>query len=115
MTLEAEGTIDFVAHDPARDEALLVMVHDQPWGDMGHYLPPLQAKFNTYFAYATAGALVAAYPQLAGKSVHIQLRSTSPPGARELELLRIVAKNHLQPVGIRLSWRVVGEQHEHGI
>jgi uncharacterized protein DUF6572 len=115
MTLETEGTIDFVAHDPAHDEALLVMVRDQPWADAGHHLPPLQAKFNTYFAYATSGSLVAAYPELSGKSVHIQLRSTTPPGERELEFLRIVATHHLRPAGIRLSWRVIGEPHEHGI
>jgi hypothetical protein len=30
MTLEADGTIDLVAHDPTHDDALLIMVHDQP-------------------------------------------------------------------------------------
>src|SRR5262245_15280347 len=115
MTLRADGTIDFVAHDPARDEALLVMVHDEPWGNAGRALTILQAKFNTYLDYATAGGLISDHPQLAGKAIHIQLRATEAPGSRELEFLRVVAKQHLHPREIRLSWRLIGEPSEHGI
>ena len=115
MTLAAETTIDLVAHDPTRDEALLVMVHDRPWGDTGHSLPVLQAKFNTYLEYITSGQLIRDYPNMTGKAVHIQLRSTESPGERELGFLRIIARQHLQPAGTRLTWRVVGEQSEHGI
>ena len=115
MSLDAEGIIDFVAHDPKCDEALLVMVHDQPWAKLGQSLHKLQAKFNTYLDYATSGGLISGYPQLAGKSIHIQLRAIEAPGERELEFLRIISRHHLHPAGIRLSWRIVGEQTEHGI
>jgi len=53
MTISTPGTIDFVAHDPSRDEALLVMVEDRSWGDAGALLPDLQAKLNLYLDYAT--------------------------------------------------------------
>ncbi len=114
MTVEDASTIDFVAHDPKRDEVLLVMVHEQAWGGSGHGLPALQAKFNTYLAFATDGQFTAAYPQLSRKPIHIQLRSAAPPGEREIEFLRIFAEQHLKPAGIRLSWRVIDEPSEHG-
>src|SRR5438093_8622262 len=112
MTISTPGTIDFVAHDPSRDEALLVMVEDRSWGDAGALLPDLQAKLNLYLDYATTSQLTRAYPGLAGKPLHIQLRSTEPPGQRELELLGIVAKQHLGPRGVRLTHRVIGQPHE---
>ena len=112
MTVSASGTIDFVAHDPARDEALLVMVEDRTWGESGALLPELQAKFNTYLDYVTTGQIRQGYPDLGGKPVHIQLRSVEPPNAREREFLRIVAKKHLGPKGIRLSLRVIGGHGE---
>ncbi len=115
MTVGQDDTIDFVAHDPGRDEVLLVMVQDEAWGDSGLQLPALQAKFNTYLAYATAGRLAIDYPDHKGKRVHIQLRSTHPSGERELAFLRIVAGHHLKPAGIRLSWKVIGHNGEHGI
>ena len=114
MTIEDESTIDFVAHDPERDEVVLIMVQEQDWGDRGHQLPALQAKVNTYLAFALDGQLAAEYPAYAGKPVHIQLRSTTRPGERELTFLRIVSERWLEPSGIRLSWRVIGEPGENG-
>jgi len=112
MTISTPGTIDFVAHDPSRDEALLVMVEDRSWGDAGALLPDLQAKLNLYLDYATTAQFTRAHPELAGKRLHIQLRSTEPPGQRELEFLGIVAKQHLGPRGVRLTHRVIGQPHE---
>jgi len=112
MTVSTSATVDFVAHDPARDEALLVMVEDRTWGESGALLPDLQAKFNLYLGYVTTGQLQEGYPDLGIKPVHIQLRSVEPPGPRELEFLRIVAKKHLGPKGIRLSFRVIGDSRE---
>ena len=112
MTVSALGTVDFVAHDPARNEALLVMVEDRPWGDSGALLPDLQAKLNLYLGYVTTGQLQQGYPDLGTRPVHIQLRSVEQPGPRELELLRIVAKQHLGPMGIRLSFQVIGGTRE---
>ena len=88
---------------------------DEAWGDAGLQLPALEAKFNTYFDYVTEGRLLIDYPTFAGKGIHVQLRSTIPPGGRELEFLRLVAAQHLQPAGIRLSWKVIGEDGVHDV
>jgi len=115
MAVADAGTIDIVAHDPARDEALLVMVEDRPWPTNGAFLTDLEAKLNTYLLYVTGGRLVVAFPDLKDKPVHFQLRTTFPPGERELEYLRLVDKQHLRPASIRFSWRIIGETHEHGL
>lgn len=115
MTVKQGHTIDFVAHDPVHDEALLVMVQDEAWGDSGLQLPALEAKFSTYLAYVTEGRLVTDYPALTGRHVHVQLRAATPPGERESEFLRIVAVHHLQPTDIRLSWKVIGQDGVHDV
>ena len=115
MTVKQRETIDFVVHDPGRDEALLILVQDEAWGESGRQLPALEAKLNTYFAYVTEGRLVIDHPTFAGKGIHVQLRATTPPGGRELEFLSIVAVHHLQPARIRLSWKVIGEDDVHDV
>lgn len=109
MTVEQHGVIDFVAYDPDDGVVLLVMVEARDWGEAGELLPDLQEKLDTYFRYATGGELVADFPQLAGRPVRIELRATSAPGERELELLEIVLARHLAPAGIAFAWRVIGE------
>ncbi|HJZ66603.1 MAG TPA: DUF6572 domain-containing protein [Blastocatellia bacterium] len=115
MTVSVAGTIDFIAHDPAHDEALLVMVEDRGWGDAGTLLPDLEAKLNVYLDYVTSGQLQAAYPDLVDKPIHFQLRSLERPGKRELEYLRVVATQDLSPRGIRLSFKVIGETLENAV
>lgn len=114
MTIQQAETIEFVVHEPVDNEVLLVMVQAEEWGDSGHQLPALQAKLSTYHSYATEG-LAKDYPAFSGKRVHVQLRSSTPTGTRELEFLRIVAKLYLQPAGIRLSWQVIDEGGVHDI
>lgn len=58
MTVENTRVIDFVAHDPADDSVLLVMVEERSWGDRGSLLRDLQEKLNTYLDYAVEGWLV---------------------------------------------------------
>src|SRR5262245_40772589 len=115
MTVSTSDKIDFIAHDPGRDEALLVMVEDRSWGAVGPLLPELQSKLNTYLDYVVTGQLERAYPQLSLKRVNIQLRSAEALGPRELKLLNIVARQHLAPRGIRLTWKVVGQAGEHEV
>lgn len=114
MTVSQPNVIDFVAHDPQQDEALLVMVEHRAWGDRGELLPDLQTKLNTYLGFI-GDQLAADYPELAGKAVRVQLRSKFRLGEPELKFLRIVLKQHLEPKGIKLSWRVIGESTEHGV
>ena len=115
MSVAEVETIDFVAHDPGRDEALLVLVEERAWQDSGALLHDLQAKLNSYLLYVVEGKLGAEYPSLEGKPVHFQLRSSYPLGERELGFLRIVCKHHFAPAGIRFSWRIIGEHIEHGV
>ncbi|MGH8707491.1 MAG: DUF6572 domain-containing protein [Burkholderiales bacterium] len=115
MTVAASGMIDFVAHDPGRDEALLVMVEERPWGSSGHLLGELQAKLNVYLDYIVSGQLERAYPQLTAKRVNVQLRAVDPPGPRELEFLAIVARTQFLARDVRLTWQTIGQGTEHEV
>jgi hypothetical protein len=115
LTVAQADVIDFIVHDPKRDEALLVMVEDRPWLDKGHLLIDLETKLNTYLAYISNGQMAADFPNLRGKPVHVQLFASAPPGPREIEFLRIVSGQHLTPRGIWLSRKLIGENDEHGI
>jgi hypothetical protein len=108
MTTEQHNTIDFVAHDSTTGTVILVLVEDRPWGHCGERLHDLQAKFNAYLDYIVSGRLEADYPQVAGKRVKIELRSSYPPGARELEFMDIVVRNHFKPEGIDFGWSEIG-------
>ena len=112
MTVAEAGTIDFIAHDQERDEILLVMVEDRAWGESGALLPDLQAKFNFYLDYVMTGQFQQTYSTFGEHRVHIQVRSVDHPGPRELEFLRIMAEQHLAPLGIRLSFRMIGGDQE---
>jgi len=83
------------------------MVEAREWGDQGRLLPDLQEKFNTYLTYVTERQLASDYPQVAGLPVEIELRCSTPPGEREAEFLRIVAKQYLEPARIGFSWKVI--------
>ena len=115
MGVADADTVDLVAHDPNRDEAVLVLIEDRPWGNSGTLLPDLEIKLNTYLLYVTQGNLAEQFPDLKGKPVHVQLRSSYSLGEPELNYLRIVCMRHFAPAGIRFSWRVLGEQDEHGV
>src|SRR2546423_1382919 len=114
MSVSQPDVVDFVAHDPLKDEALLVMVEERAWGDHGELLPELQAKLNTYLGFIEH-QLSVDYPALTGKPVHVQLRSSFPPGNAELEFLRIALEQHLAPEGIQFSWRIIGDRSQHGV
>lgn len=84
MSVAQADKIDIVALDPKSDRVLLIMVEDRPWGDKGELLQNLQDKFNTYLAFVTEGQLLQEYPDMKGKKVEIQLRSS-----QELSLIHI--------------------------
>lgn len=108
MSADQPDVIDIVAVEAAGD-VLLVIVEGRPWGERGLLLPDLQRKLNTYLAYVTEGQLTQDYPAVAGRPVHIQLRAVEAPGPRELEFLALVIEHHLEPEGIRFSWRVLSD------
>jgi hypothetical protein len=114
MSVSQPDVVDFVVHDPLKDEALLLMVEERAWGDRGLLLPDLQTKLNAYLAFIEH-QLAVDYPELAGKPVHVQLRSAFPPEKAELEFLRIALEQHLAPEGIQLSWHIIGDGSQHGV
>ncbi len=107
MTAESHNTVDFVAVDRERHLVSLIIVEGREWGERGSLLPDLQAKLNTYIAYISEGQLKADYPDVAELPVEIELRSSTPPGKRELAFLDIVKRKHLKPAAIGLSWRLI--------
>ncbi len=108
MSTQEHDTIDLIAHQPDGDIAVLIIVEDRPWGDRGELLHDLQAKLNTYLSYITEGRLEVEYPSLTGRPVLIELRCSFPPGDREIEFLEIVGPRYFAPLGIRLTWRLIG-------
>jgi len=104
MTVDNPSVIDLVAHDSLSDVVSLIMVEHRDWGVDGALLSDLQAKLNTYLAYAVNGQFAADYPSHQGKVLRFDLRTAYPLGPREIELLEIVRRRHLSPRGIELSW-----------
>lgn len=100
--------IDFVAHDPKTDRAVLAMVEDRPWGDSGTLLPNLQQKLNTYLGFVLEGQLVKQFPQFAGKKIHFVLQTQHPLGRREEQFIDVVELQHLAPRDITWSVRILG-------
>ena len=114
MSIEEHDTVDFVAHDPAEDRVLLVMVAGGTWGHDGSRLPDLQSKLNAYLAYEEH-QLWDENPALKGKPVTFQLAAEEPPGEQELAFLQLAVDRVLGPSGIRMTWKKVGVELEHEI
>ena len=113
MAVEDPESVDVVAHEPEKDEVLLVMIEYRPWDAAAGLLQQLQGKFETYLSYALDGQLASDYPELRGKPVHIQVRTVHPPGPKAIDFMKSVSAKHLRPAGIRFSWKQVGQKPEH--
>ena len=88
--IEQTGVIDFFAHDPKRDEVLLVMFESRPWDNSELQLFQLQEKFNAYVSFLLDGEMADAHPELAGKDARIELRCAAMPESRALDLLNAI-------------------------
>jgi hypothetical protein len=88
--LERADVIDFFAHDPRRDEVLLVMFESRPWQNSDFQLFQLQEKFNAYVSFLLDGEMNDVHPELAGKSARIELRCAKMPEGRALDLLNAI-------------------------
>ena len=53
-------------------------------------LHQLQEKFNAYVSFLLDGEMIAAHPELAGKSARIELRCDYMPDDRALGLLNLI-------------------------
>lgn len=99
--------VDVVAVDPRTDTVVLMMVEVRPGGMEGQLLGALQARFNTYLAYALDGRMLSDDPDFAGKPVRIELMKVHAPGQRELAFLDAVSKRFRQPERIDFQWSLL--------
>jgi hypothetical protein len=84
------SVIDVVAHDPKRDEIVLVMNEARGWDGSDARLHELQERFNAYASFLLDGELAEAHPELAGKRARIEVRCTHMPDAAALELFGMI-------------------------
>ena len=84
------AVIDLFAHDQKADQVLLAMHEPRPWDGSDERLHELQEKFNAYVYFLLDGEMIAAHPELAGKSARIELRCDHMPDERALGLLELI-------------------------
>src|SRR6266446_5718064 len=84
------SVIDLFALDRKTNEVLLVMQESRSWDRSDERLHQLQEKFNAYVSFLLDGEMMAAHPELAGKTARIELRSDHMPDERALELLNLI-------------------------
>lgn len=75
--------VDLISPDPERDEVVLTVLEERPWGSSPEQLQELQDKLNNYLGYVLEGYLVKEYPEYEGKPVRFELDCVEPPGERE--------------------------------
>jgi hypothetical protein len=84
------GVIDLFALDQKTGEILLAMHEPRPWNGSDERLHELQEKFNAYLSFLLDGEMIAAHPELAGKTARIELRCDYLPDDRALGLLNLI-------------------------
>ncbi|HEY0369305.1 MAG TPA: DUF6572 domain-containing protein [Chthoniobacterales bacterium] len=84
------AVIDVFGLDEKRDQVLLVMNEERPWDGDEEQLHQLQEKFNAYASFILDGEMLAAHPELAGKSARIELHCAHMPDERAIELLGLI-------------------------
>jgi len=84
------SVIDMIAHDPKTDAAVLVMNEAHGWDGSDAQLHRLQERFNTYASFLLDGEFAEAHPELAKKQARIEVRCTSIPDSRAIELLGLI-------------------------
>lgn len=100
--------IDLFALDQKTDEILLAMREPRPWDGSDERLHQLQEKFNAYVSFLLDGEMLAAHPELAGKSARIEVRCDQMPDDRALGLLDLI-HNQLELQQIKMEV-IVAEQ-----
>ena len=84
------GVIDVIAHDAKTDTAVLVMNEAHTWDGSDAQLHELQERLNTYASFLLDGEFAETHPELAKKQARVEVRCTSMPDARSIELLGLV-------------------------
>ena len=81
------GVIDMIAHDPQKDQAVLVMNEWEIWDGSDERLFQLQERFNAYVSFLLDGEFAEWDPKLAQKRARIEVRCAHVPDARAIDLL----------------------------
>lgn len=82
--------IDLFGVDGKTGEVVLAMNEPRPWDGSDERLHELQEKFNAYVSFLLDGEMIAAHPELAGKTARIELRCDHMPDERALGLLNLI-------------------------
>lgn len=101
--------IDLFALDQKTDEILLAMREPRLWDGSDERLHQLQEKFNAYVSFLLDGEMLAAHPELAGKSARIEVRCDHLPDDRALGLLDLI-HNQLELQQIKMEVIVAEQQ-----
>jgi hypothetical protein len=98
--------VDLVSLDSARDEVVLLMLEQRPWGTDAVQLRQLEEKFNRYLSYVLDGFLAEQFPQYHGKPVCFRLDCAASPGDAERALLEAM-KSFAAAEDIRFEVNVI--------
>jgi hypothetical protein len=109
--LEHPGVLDALAHDTRADKVVLAMYEVRPWTGEAFQLFQLQEKLNAYVSFVLDGELQENFPDLAAKSVEIQLRTLHDPDAKALEFISHVRE---QLALQQITFEIVGLHHAEG-
>ena len=88
--LENPGVLDALAYDARADKLVLAIYETRPWLGEETQLFQLQEKLNAYLSFVLDGELNDAYPELAGKTVEIQLRTVHELDEKTLAFVGLV-------------------------
>lgn len=89
--------VDLISLDPSKDEVILTMVEDRPWGTSEEQLDQLEEKFNNYLDYILDGWLFSQYPKYDGKRCRVRIEGISLPDEQQnrfFEAMRRYCKEH---------------------
>lgn len=101
--LGSPDEIDLISED-ADGNALLSIVHTEPWSRKGSERERLELKLHTYLRFALDGQMISKYPSLEGRPIVIELTFDEPPAQAVLDYWRKAGKSALIK-GVRLSTR----------
>jgi hypothetical protein len=105
--LASPDEIDLISED-AEGNALLSIVHTEPWSRDGAERKRLELKLHTYLRFALDGQMVSKYPSLEGRPVVIELAFDEPP-AKQVQDYWDKAARSAEMNGVRLATRRLGD------
>ncbi len=95
LTIEDPDVVDLVTEDADHREVALVIVETRPWEGSDQQVDQLVAKLNSYLRFAFDGTLLEKFPEVAGKSLRVELACASPaPPDEFVETIRRGLEQH---------------------